>query len=117
MSLNLSRKPNIKYYSSDRLAQYLGNGSCIFVDIHTKLNELFNDNEVIFYDSQDLEDFGKKIDYFSNNHSKVKQIAKKGWEKGHSYFNEKAVTNYFIDIAVNSNPTSDYGWPIHLFKK
>ena len=26
ISLNLSRKPNLKYYSSDRISQYLGNG-------------------------------------------------------------------------------------------
>ena len=117
MSLNLSRKPHIKYYSSDRLSQYLGNGSCLFVDINSKLNELFNDDEVVFYNSHDLDDFGKKIDFFSKNHSKAKQIAKKGWEKGHNNFNEKVVTNYFVDIAINSRPTTEYSWPVHVFRK
>ncbi len=117
LSLNLSRKPHIKYYSSDRLAQYLGNGSCLFVDINSKLNELFNKDEVVFYDSQDLIDFGKKISFYSKNHSIAKQIAKKGWEKGHNNFNEKIVTDYFLDIALNSKSTKDYGWPENVFKK
>ena len=117
ISLNLSRKPHIKYYSSDRIAQYLGNGSCLFVDINSKLNELFNDDEVIFFDSNDLDSFGKKIDYFSKNISKTKEIAKKGWEKGHNNFNEKIITNYFLDITLNFKSTKDYGWPEHVFKK
>ena len=117
ISLNLSRKPYIKYYSSDRIAQYLGNGSCIFVDINSKLDELFNRNEVVFYDSNDIDDFGKKILYFSKNHIEAKEIAKKGWEKGHNNFNEKIITNYFLDIAINSNPTNEYSWPLHVFRK
>ena len=117
ISLNLSRKPHIKYYSSDRIAQYLGNGSCLFVDINSKLNELFNDDEVIFFDSNNLDSFGKKIDYFSKNISKTKEIAKKGWEKGHNNFNEKIITNYFLDITLNFKSTKDYGWPEHVFKK
>ena len=117
ISLNLSRKPHIKYYSSDRIAQYLGNGSCIFVDINSKLNELFNNDEVVFFDSNNLDDFGKKIDYFSKNISKTKEIAKKGWEKGHNNFNEKIITNYFLDITLNFKSTKDYGWPEHVFKK
>ena len=117
ISLNLSRKPNIKYYSSDRISQYLGNGSCIFVDINSKLNELFSSEEVVFYDSNDLDEFGKKIDFFSKNHLEAKKIAKSGWEKGHKNFNEKIVTNYFLDIALNNQPTFEYSWPIHIYKK
>ena len=117
ISLNLSRKPHIKYYSSDRIAQYLGNGSCLFVDMNSKLNELFNDDEVVFFDSNNLDDFGKKIDYFSKNISKTKEIAKKGWEKGHNNFNEKIITNYFLDITFNFKSTKDYGWPEHVFNK
>ena len=117
ISLNLSRKPHIKYYSSDRIAQYLGNGSCLFVDINSKLNELFNDDEVVFFDSNNMDDFGKKIDYFSKNINKTKEIAKKGWEKGHNNYNEKIITNYFLDITLNFKSTKDYSWPEHVFKK
>ena len=82
MSLNLSRNPVIKYYSSDRISQYLGNGSCIFVDINSQLNDLFENDEVIFFDANNIREFGEKIIYYSNNINEVRQIAKKGWSKG-----------------------------------
>ncbi len=117
ISLNLSRKPNIKYYSSDRISQYLGNGSCIFVDINSQLNDLFENDEVVFFDANNLEEFGEKIEYFSQNLNETRQIAKKGWGKGHRNYNERIITNYFLDIAFNGSPKNDYTWPIHQFFK
>ena len=115
ISLNLSRKPYLKYYSSDRISQYLGNGSCVFVDINSKLDDLFNKEEVIFYDSNDHVDFGKKVLKMVENINSAKEVAKKGWNRGHINYNEKIITNYFLDIAFNKKPTREYSWPIHQY--
>ena len=48
MALNLSQGELLKFYSSDRLAQLVGNGILTFVDIKTKLNKLFSNKEIIF---------------------------------------------------------------------
>ena len=117
ISLNLSRKPNLKYYSSDRISQYLGNGSCIFIDKNSQLEDLFSNDEAIYFDSADLNEFGKKIKYYVDNKNEAKKIAKKGWERGHKYYNEKIITKYFIDIALNGKATQEYNWPLHTFKK
>ena len=42
MGLNLSQGAPIKYYSSDRLTQLIGNGLLTFVDIKTLLSNFFN---------------------------------------------------------------------------
>ena len=42
MGLNLSRGKPIKYYSSDRIAQLVGNGLLTFIDEKTKLNDFFS---------------------------------------------------------------------------
>ena len=115
ISLNLSRKPHLKYYSSDRISQYLGNGSCIFVDKNSQLEDLFTNDEVIFFETDDLADFGKKISYYINNKDETRRIAKNGWERGHKFYNEKIVTKYFLEIAFKNKPESDYGWPIHQY--
>ncbi len=115
ISLNLSRKPNLKYYSSDRISQYLGNGSCVFVDKNSRLEDLFSDDEVVFFDSNDLNEFGKKIKHYVDNKDEAKRIAKKGWERGHKNYNEQIVTNYFLDIAFNNKPSKDYSWPINQY--
>ncbi len=117
ISLNLSRKPYLKFYSSDRISQYLGNGSCIFIDINSKLDELFTNEEVIFFDSNDVTSLGKKLHDALENIDNVRSIAKKGWERGHKYYNEIIITNYFIDIAFNGKATQEYSWPLHTFKK
>ena len=61
MALNLSRINNVKYYSSNRIASLIGNGILTFVDVNTKLNDFFNNQEVIFYNN--IKDLSEKI-YF-----------------------------------------------------
>lgn len=107
MSLNLSRVPHLKYYSSDRISQYLGNGSAVFIDFKSKLNDLFNEDEVIFYSSND--ELIEKIDYYSKNINEVKTIALKGWKRGHHNYNEKIITNYMLHKAFNKN--IELTWP------
>jgi len=107
MSLNLSRVPHLKYYSSDRLSQYLGNGSAVFIDYKSNLNDLFNNDEAIFYSSND--ELIKKIDYYSKNINKVKTIASNGWKRGHNNYNEKIVTKYMLDKVFNKN--INISWP------
>ena len=52
MGLNLSRGKPIKYYSSDRLAQLMGNGLRTFIDKKKLLND-FDKDEMIFYNNLD----------------------------------------------------------------
>ena len=52
MSLNLSRGKPVKYYSSDRIAQLIGNGLLTFVDEKTYLSDFFSNKEVVFYSPQ-----------------------------------------------------------------
>ena len=78
---------------------------------------MFTNEEVVFFDSNDLVDFGKKIEYYSKHVDKAKRIAKSGWNRGHNDYNEKIVTSYFLDIAFNRKPTKDYSWPIFQYFK
>ena len=48
MALNLSRGKPVKYYSSDRIAQLMGNGLLTYIHSDTKFN-FFTNNEMIFY--------------------------------------------------------------------
>ena len=49
MGLNWSRGKPIKYYSSDRIAQLMGNGLLTFIDQKTCYGDFFNNDEMIFY--------------------------------------------------------------------
>ena len=63
-----------KIFSSDILAQLMGNGIPT-IDKKTKLNHFFNNDEVIFYNS--IKDLSKKIIFYSKTIRKEK-ISKKG---------------------------------------
>ena len=49
--MNLSQGKPLKYYSSDRIAQLMGNGIATLIDKKTRLNKLFTEKEVVFYNS------------------------------------------------------------------
>ena len=59
MGLNLSRGMPIKYYSSDRIAQLIGNGLLTFIDEKTYLSDFFSKNEIIFYNG--INDLSEKL--------------------------------------------------------
>ena len=95
MGLNLSRGKPVKYYSSDRIAQLMGNGLLTFIDEKTKYNDFFTDKELIFYNS--IEDLSEKIQKFKKDTKKLKKIASNGHKKYHKFFNSTLVARYIID--------------------
>ena len=48
MGLNLSRGRPIKYYSSDRIVQLVGNGLLTFIDRRTHLSDFFQIKKLFF---------------------------------------------------------------------
>ena len=94
MAINLSQGSSSKYYSSDRIAQLMGNGLLTFIDKKTKLNYFFKNNEAIFYNS--IRDLSKKIIFYNKNTYLRKKIAKRGRDKYHKYFNNILVVKFML---------------------
>ena len=94
IALNLSQGKPLKYYSSDRIAQLMGNGIATLIDKKTKLNTLFSDKEAIFYNSN--KDLNKKINIMIKNNSKRSELARNGRLKYHKKFNSVLVADYII---------------------
>ena len=108
MGLNLSQGKSIKYYSSDRITQLIGNGLLTFIDKKTQLNDFFKNDEVIFYNS--LEDLAKKIIKYSNNDKLRRKIAKKGKDKYLKYLNSKVVADFIIHQTFNISSKKKFIW-------
>ena len=106
MGLNLSRGKPVKYYSSDRIAQLIGNGILTFIDRRTKYDDFFDDNEIIFY--SDIYDLSEKIKKFSKSDMQWRKIAKRAHKKYHKYFNSSVISKYIIDRSYGVN--SKYYW-------
>ena len=106
MGLNLSRGKPVKYYTSDRISQLIGNGLLTFIDKKTKLENIIPPKSAVFY--KDLNDLIKKIKKFKQNDKSRIKIAKNGRYLYHKYFNSTLVANYIIDRTLGIK--SKYYW-------
>ena len=99
MGLNLSRGDAIKYYSSDRITQIIGNGLVCLIDEKTQYNNFFNSNEMVFY--KNVSDLSEKIIKISKDEKLRKKIAKNGKKKYMKYFNSDLVAEYIINKTLD----------------
>ena len=109
MGINLSRINEDYLYTSDRMAHLMGNGVLALVDVRTGYRDLFTDNEMVFFETeQELYD---KIAYFRANPHKRMEIAQAGWKKYHELFNEKLLARYVADLLFGEFDQGEYPWP------
>ena len=99
MGLNLSRGDAIKYYSSDRITQIIGNGLVCLIDEKTQYRDFFNDNEMVFYNN--VSDLSEKIQRLSRDEKLRRKIGKKGKRKYMKFFNSNLVADYIINKTLN----------------
>ena len=107
MGLNLSQGKPIKYYSSDRITQLVGNGLLTFIDEKTQLGDFFKKDELIFYNS--ISELSEKIIKYSLDDKERIKVAKKGKYKYFKYFNSSLIAKYIIASTFGDNKTK-YLW-------
>ena len=108
MGLNLSRGTPIKYYSSDRITQIIGNGLVTLIDEKTGYNDFFDKSEMVFYNN--ISDLSEKIEKISADEKLRKSIGKKGKLKYMKYFNSTIVADFIINKTFNINHKKKYLW-------
>ena len=108
MGLNLSRGEAIKYYSSDRITQIVGNGLVCLIDEKTNYRNFFNNNEMVFY--RNVNDLSEKIMKISSDEKLRKKIARNGKTKYMKYFNSDLVSEYIIDKTLDIKSDKKYLW-------
>jgi glycosyltransferase involved in cell wall biosynthesis len=108
MGLNLSRGQPVKYYSSDRLAQLLGNGLLTFVDIRTKFDHFFSNNQIVFYN--DLNDLSYKINKYKKDSKERRRIAKNGNNFYLKEFNSTKVADFILSKTMDYKSKYKFIW-------
>ena len=108
MGLNLSRGKAIKYYSSDRITQIVGNGLVCLIDENTNYNNFFGKDEMVFY--KNVSDLSEKIIKISRDEKLRKNIARKGKIKYMKHFNSNKVAQYIINKTLEIKDRKFYLW-------
>jgi len=104
----LSRGEPIKYYSSDRITQIIGNGLVTLIDEKTCYRDFFNDQEMVFY--KNISDLSEKISRISSDEKLRKKIGRLGSEKYLKYFNSTLVAQFIINKTLGLNNKNKYLW-------
>jgi hypothetical protein len=113
MGLNLNRSDEDYLYSSDRLAQFAGNGLMVFVARSSGYGDIFGDDEFAFYDGPD--DLAQKLQYFLAHDGERQAVAAKGHAKYHALFNERQVARFIADAVFGDVVADDFGWPVRIY--
>ena len=108
MGLNLSRGKPIKYYSSDRIVQLVGNGLLTFIDKNTFLNDFFTRKEIIFYN--DVEDLSYKLRKYKKDKKQGKKIAKAGKKKYLKYLNSDIISEFLLSKTLGYKSKKKFIW-------
>jgi len=108
MGLNLSRGEPIKYYSSDRIVQIIGNGLVTLIDEKTEYSDFFTNKEMVFY--KNINDLSEKILRIANDEKLRKLIGKNGKKKYFKYFNSNLVSDFIVNKTFDINKKVDYLW-------
>jgi hypothetical protein len=108
MGLNLSRGKAVKYYSSDRIAQLMGNGLLTFIDKNTFYGDFFTNKEIITYN--DINDLSYKLNKYKKDVRERKIIAKNGRNKYIKFFNSKVISEFIIDKTFGFTNKKKFLW-------
>ena len=109
IGLNVSRRNDVPLYSSDRLAQTIGNGQAVLIDRASGYARLFSEEEILFFSSFD--EIAAKL---------TRAIAEPGWRQAvaaagrtryQAMFNEQAIAAYVVDVAFDRLDPASLPWP------
>tara|TARA_B110000971_G_C20007928_1_gene500135 strand:- start:12 stop:2138 length:2127 start_codon:yes stop_codon:yes gene_type:complete len=108
MGLNLSRGKPVKYYSSDRLAQLMGNGLLTFVNVKTSFEDFISNDKIIYYEN--LNDLSYKLNKYKKDHKDRKRIARNGKEFYLKELNSTLVADFILSKTLNYKSKNKFVW-------
>jgi len=108
MAINLSRGEPVKYYSSDRIAQLMGNGLLTFIDKKTCYDDFFSKDEIIFYNN--IDDLSYKLNKYKKDYKMAKKIAKNGKKAYLQNFNSTIVSDFILSKIFDYKSKHKFIW-------
>lgn len=108
MALNLNRYEGWPLYSSDRIAQLIGNGLLTFIWDKGDMRRFFNDDQVVFFKNE--AELIRKAKAFKQDDARRKSIAAAGRAFYHEHFSGQRVTSYMVETTLGLPYSHNYMW-------
>jgi glycosyl transferase family 1 len=113
MALNLSRWNNVELYSSNRLADVIGNGLLTFSYASSGLQALYPEDEAVYFDDED--DLVKLVLQYKTNDADRRSMARRAWEHAHSDHSAKRVAQFMVEATFRREGFDAAPWPMHVY--
>ena len=113
MAFNFNQRNDVELYSSDRIAQLIGNGLCTFIQNGNGFEQLYSDDEVVFFD--DRKHLVEGILELSKDDVAVRRIAKNGWLKAHQVYSARKCSEFLLNLTMRRNDWQDAPWAKHVY--
>lgn len=113
MGLNVSKRSDVRLYSSDRMSQLMGCGLLTFIDRRTGFGDIFAPDELVTYGG--IDELVARIDYFRTHDAERRNVAERGWRRVHAVFNECLVAEWIVDVTFARPLSHAYAWPTEVF--
>jgi hypothetical protein len=108
MGLNISRRNDVHWYSSDRMAHLAGNGVLVVMERASGFERLFSDDEIAFYDTPEgLLDI---LDRFGRDDVACRTMAQRGWAAYHAMFDSTRVAQYMVAVVDGLIDPDSFDW-------
>ena len=98
--LNLSRKWDVPWYTSDRLAHIVGNGCVALCPRTPGLPELLGEDGAVWFET--AEDALKALRQLKAGPEQAKAIGKAGWTRLHQIASSKEVTGWMLEFLLEA---------------
>lgn len=108
MALNLNGEEGWPLYSSDRIAQLMGNGILTFLWNKADMKGLISEKHAVYFDTQ--KELCEKIVHFHTHDEERKKIAAAGYNYYTTYFSTERIIQYMIETTFKLPFTHTYIW-------
>jgi len=108
MGINLSRGLPVKYYSSDRIAQLIGNGLLTFINEKSFFSDFLPKN--CFTNYKDINDLSYKLNKYKKDNKNRIKIAKNGRDFYLKNINSMIIADFILSKTFDFKSKNNFVW-------
>lgn len=114
MGLNLNHIEDWPLYSSDRIAQLMGNGLLTFLWDKGQMRRLFDDRHAVFF--SDVDDLVSRVLAFNRDDDRRRAVAAAGRAHYHEHFNGQAIMQFIVETTFGLPLSREYLWKSEVYR-
>ncbi len=115
MGLSANRYEGWPLYSSDRIAQMMGNGLLTFISAESGLQRFVPEDAAAYW--TDADDLAAQIRAFHSDDARRRAVAAKGRAHYRDHFSAEHIGRFIVETTMGEDYSRDYLWADQVFRR